>query len=294
MAASSSKTKFTAEEARSILSSWLDDSCDESESEFESSTSSSESGDGNENVADPVVNIVLPDNVGSTNLPQQDNEEDTNHDLDNIPNGHQKKRGRKPTLKSKPNKKVRTLDTWDLITDKVDDKSDTNFRFCPTYQPGVITDQLDHESTPIDCFFQLFDIGIQEQLINMINAFADRKVQMNTPANKGSMFSSWVPIDRHELMKFLAVLIGMGLDKRPTIKDYWSNRENLKTPWYSAMFSRNRFEAIFHTMLHVSNIEEEHSSTNKIDPFYEPACKKIPRSFLSIHGFIDRRDGNPI
>ena len=44
----------------------------------------------------------------------------------------------KPGKKRKPKKKAIEPDTWNLITDKIDDESSTFFRFCPVHSPGVI------------------------------------------------------------------------------------------------------------------------------------------------------------
>ena len=75
----------------------------------------------------------------------------------------------------------------------------------------------------------------------------------------------------------IALLIAMGLDKRPHISDYWSTDEMKRTPWYSSMFSRERFQTIYQTMLHVSPSNSE--KKEKIEPFLNNIVSNFPTSF---------------
>ena len=72
----------------------------------------------------------------------------------------------------------------------------------------------------------------------MINDFAQFKLQQNTPARKYSIYGSWKPINRYELLKFIAATIAMGLNKRSWLRDYWSTAAFYHTPWYGTIFSR--------------------------------------------------------
>ncbi|XP_035825493.1 piggyBac transposable element-derived protein 4-like [Aplysia californica] len=70
----------------------------------------------------------------------------------------------------------------------------------------------------------------------------------------------------------------MGLNRRPAIRDYWSQAETEHCAWYSQMFPRKRFEAIYHTMLHCS----ENSSAegkDKIEPFVNSVLESFRRAF---------------
>jgi hypothetical protein len=53
----------------------------------------------------------------------------------------------------------------------------------------------------------------------------------------------------------------MGLNKRPLVKDYWSTFPSYHSPWFNQIFPRDRFEAIYHTMMHASEIEAEAKKT---------------------------------
>lgn len=58
-----------------------------------------------------------------------------------------------------------------------------------------------------------------------------------------------------EMYGFLAVVINMGIIKVPEISSYWSTSWTSHIPFFSSIFSRNRFELIF-WMLHVSSVPD--------------------------------------
>ena len=111
----------------------------------------------------------------------------------------------------------------------------------------------------------------------MINSYADAKVAKNTPPRQFSIYRDWVNVTKHELYKFLCVLIAMGLDKKPSVKDYWSLLPHNKCNFYHDMFSRTRFEAIYHTMLHVSNVDS--LGKEKIEPFVNMVLERFQMAY---------------
>ena len=69
---------------------------------------------------------------------------------------------------------------------------------------------IDNNSTPIAYFFELVNHNIEGHLVDVINGFAQHKIQLNIPPEH-SICSSWTPIDCHDHTMFLVVLITMGL-----------------------------------------------------------------------------------
>ena len=189
----------------------------------------------------------------------------------------------RPTNRSRPNKRAKLSESrprtqndrptgsrsraatkeWKLVTNG-DEVHFSSYRFQPARNSGVHV-PLNQESTPLDCFKVFFDEVIKDKFKNSVNEFANQKVQMNTPARKYSVYSSWEPITDSEIYKFLAVLIQMGLDSKPQIRDYWDTSDKGYSKWYSQMFDRNRFQSIFHTMLHCS--DEGAEGKEKVEPF---------------------------
>ena len=91
------------------------------------------------------------------------------------------------------------------------------------------------------------------------------------------MYTDWKPITRYELIKLIAVLTAMGLDKRPWIRDYWCQLPHLSTAWYGKLFSRSRFQAIFYTMLHAG--EHNANGKEKIEQFLNKLCMQFQEVF---------------
>jgi len=62
--------------------------------------------------------------------------------------------------------------------------------------------------------------------------------------------------------------------------DYWSMESLNYTPLYHEMFSRNRFELLYSSMLHASGGEEdEKSKKDKIEPFLNTLLKNFQAAF---------------
>ena len=130
---------------------------------------------------------------------------------------------------------------WKVINPDENDKRLHHLRFCPSSQPGILIG-LNENSTPLDCFSALFTDKEEADLIQMINDFAHYKIQLNTPCLRRSVCNSWVPVMQYDLIKMIALLIAMELDKRPYISDYWLTDEMKHIPWYFSLFSHERFQ----------------------------------------------------
>ena len=112
---------------------------------------------------------------------------------------------------------------WKQVTTE-DEVYPQNFRFTPDRAPAVYAD-ISEESTPLDCFMQLFDTEVRDQVIESINAYAAIKLRMSTPAKRYSVYRHWKPLTTYELYKFLAVIVQIGLDPKPQIRDYWDKSD---------------------------------------------------------------------
>ena len=169
-------------------------------------------------------------------------------------------------------------DNWNNVTNSQTDAASLVFPFEPAQQriPGVQA-HLDENSSESDCLFELLSGDILDDMIRMINEFGEYKKLINNPPKRRSVYNTWKPIDRHELLKFLAVLIAMGLNKKTSIKDYWTTFPPQYNPWYHKMFPRERFEAIYHTMLHASDIDAQ--SKDKIELFFNKLLEKFQEAF---------------
>ena len=121
------------------------------------------------------------------------------------------------------------------------------------------------ESKASDCFRALWTDQIHQNLCQAINSYAEKRVQMNNPAKKHSVFAKWEPVTVYELWKLFILIIAMGLNPLPAMRKYWSKKEVYNSPLFRKLFSKDRFEAIFSSMLHVGNKDSE--GKEKIEPF---------------------------
>ena len=88
------------------------------------------------------------------------------------------------------------------------------------------------------------------------------------------------PFTDAELLKFIAVISQMGMDKRASITDYWS-KEYLPayTKWYSSMFSnRDRFLTMIQTVLHAGDVDALGKA--KIEPFIKQVILNFNSAFV--------------
>ena len=159
---------------------------------------------------------------------------------------------------------------------EVDDCSSTasTSRFNPFKTPGVQCN-LQADSKPIDALkFVLTDDVLHTLLIN---EYAMEKVNLNRPARRRSVYENWTNMTLAVLYKFPAVLIAMGINRKPSIRIYWSTSEETYTPWYRQIFSRERFESIYHTMLHASDCGS--TGNAKIQPFVNDLITNMQAAF---------------
>nr|CAH7764988.1 unnamed protein product [Callosobruchus chinensis] len=107
-------------------------------------------------------------------------------------------------------------------------------------------------------FFEMF---VSEDVINLIvtqtNIYAEQQIisgMANETITKESRLNSWKETDYNEIRTFIAFLIWMGLDSKPSLPDYWR-----RTPLYKSDISkympRNRFELLLR-MFHLANNDE--------------------------------------
>ena len=149
-----------------------------------------------------------------------------------------------------PNRRNPADSTWNKISTNRDSFR-LSFPFEPTRTPGP-TNRLSAESTALECFQEVLTDDVTDEMIRLINEYAQHKISVNNPPKRRSVYSNWIPISKPELYKFFAVLFAMGLDKRPALKDYWSTYPTYYTPWYGQVFPRDRFLAIYHlSLIHI-------------------------------------------
>lgn len=81
-----------------------------------------------------------------------------------------------------------------------------------------------------------------------------------------SRLKSWINVTLQEMKAFIAVILNMGIIRKPTIESYWSKSSSQSTPWFSNMLSRNRFEIL----LKFFHIVDKDTLPRLGEPNYDP------------------------
>ncbi|XP_039275048.1 piggyBac transposable element-derived protein 4-like [Nilaparvata lugens] len=127
-------------------------------------------------------------------------------------------------------------------------------------RPGFCEQQLNQltDHKPIDFFLLFFDNEIQNMLVAETNRYAEQQIIKGIceeTISEHSFVAKWSDTNPNELMKFFGLIIWMGLDQKPTLKDYYSNKILYKSEIPKVCgISRNRFEALLH-FFHISDNE---------------------------------------
>ncbi|XP_060810815.1 piggyBac transposable element-derived protein 4-like [Amyelois transitella] len=108
-------------------------------------------------------------------------------------------------------------------------------------QPGI--------NVPNDCdselsIYRLFlTEDVMDLMVNMTNCYANKTLTLNR-VTRNMRLSKWTDCTPEEMLKFLGLLIYMGLKKLPRISDYWSKNILYESKVCRQVMSRNRFELL--------------------------------------------------
>lgn len=123
-------------------------------------------------------------------------------------------------------------------------------------------------------YFKLFfTLSLLQRIVKYTNLYAQNVIAAKIQRNPNSPNSKpWVKVTVDEIQAFIAVLINMGVTRKPTIASYWWTNPNHGTPWFGKQFTRNRFQDIlsyFH-LVDTSNLPKPK------EPNYDPCSRFQP------------------
>ena len=78
-----------------------------------------------------------------------------------------------------------------------------------------------------------------------------------TPTARTKSLRDWVSTTTDELYAFFALVILMGVVIKKSMKDYWSKRAVIKTPFFSDVLSRRRFLQMLRVLNFVDNSSDQ-------------------------------------
>ena len=122
------------------------------------------------------------------------------------------------------------------------------------YSPPKFTE---HTGCTEDCSnlspIQIFQLYICQAVWDLMvletNRYADQTLFADSANHQPG---AWTPTTIPEIMAFVALLLCMGVNKRPRYTMHWSRSEVLRSPLYSKTMARNRFTAILR-FFHLAN-----------------------------------------
>lgn len=126
---------------------------------------------------------------------------------------------------------------------------------------------------PLD-FYKVFLADIVPTIVQETNQYAEQKIIYciaNETIQKNSLLTYWKDTDESEILAFIGMLMWMGLDKKPTLKDYFSRNILYQSEVGKYMgMSRMRFELLL-SNLHFSNNETTNPNNRvcKIQPLVD-------------------------
>ena len=86
---------------------------------------------------------------------------------------------------------------------------------------------------------------ILDMFVKETNLYAKQTIeaarQRSGGLTKCGRFAAWYDTDREEMKQFIALMLLMGIVRKPTVESYWSNNPLLSTPIFRSVMPRNRF-----------------------------------------------------
>ncbi|KAL8572467.1 hypothetical protein ACOMHN_005613 [Nucella lapillus] len=132
---------------------------------------------------------------------------------------------------------------------------------------------------PVD-FYKLFITdGLIKDMKRQTNKYAAetiaRKQRNGVRLSPRSFYTTWNPVTLSEMKQFLAVLIHIGIVKKPRLVDYWSRNSVLRTTFAAQLMKRDRFRSIL-TFFHLSDNntyvvygQPDHDPLHKVRPLFD-------------------------
>lgn len=158
---------------------------------------------------------------------------------------------------------------WEEVNENNDNPSNPNFQYMEIHGPKHAPPP---DSEPIAYFNLFFTIGFLNVIVTETNRYAQQYLHTHTNLSPGARAKAWKNTTLNEIKGFIAVLLNMNLIRRPTIASYWSTSPSQNFPWFSRMFSRNRFQLL----LRFFHLTDNRNIPDPGQPNYDPCARMEP------------------
>lgn len=121
-------------------------------------------------------------------------------------------------------------------------------------------------------------------LVEQTNLYAAQYKRENPNLPPNSCANSWEETNRNEMKKFLALVLLMGIVRKPEVSDYWSTNPLLKGSIFNSVMPRNHFQSILQ-FLHFADNSRYHANDPKHDRLYKvrPVVEYLVSKFKSVY-----------
>lgn len=115
---------------------------------------------------------------------------------------------------------------------------------------------------PVQFFKLFFTDELANEIVKETNAYARTKIDAMDLSSR-SIWHNWRDVEIQEFWAFLGLIINMGTMPLANMQEYWTKRNNSKIPFFSQIFSRDRFFQIF-WMLHLKKNLDDNTLRTRI------------------------------
>ena len=102
----------------------------------------------------------------------------------------------------------------------------------------------------IDYFNLFFTSEILQDIFDQVNRYAEEKIS-NGNLKPASRLRQWRAANTEEFMRFLGILMNMGIVRLLSVQMYWTTKWTENVPFFRDSISCNHFLLLYHTTLHV-------------------------------------------
>ena len=120
----------------------------------------------------------------------------------------------------------------------------------------------DSTINPIACYRYFITDEIITLIVRETNRYAEQHAKTQK-LRKRSKTLQWKPTNHEEILKFLGIMIEMGLVQMPEIEYYWSKSKLFSSEVIQNTMSRDRFESLLR-FYPCSNNEEQHPDQDRL------------------------------
>lgn len=151
-------------------------------------------------------------------------------------------------------------------------------RFTPTHDPGPRN--VNNFQGPADFFFALMTDDILQYLVDETNQYAAEKIAQGN-LKPHSRLGDWQDIDVNEMKVFIGIILNMGIIKASSVDAYWNTKWEFNIPFFRQAMFRNRFQLIYHTMLHAAHRDPNNPARgDKIQPLLNMLLAKFQEYYI--------------